>query len=244
MAGAGSTATLGAHRSGSRAPRQRRGPRTAGARTDCRLTEAGCRRAPGRRHRAPRTNPRRRHARGTEALLREAERVRLRSLVAAHLSAAERLHAEDYELITPGGAVMSSGPTSTGSPRATSTTRSSRPSPTSGCACTARLRSSATAFGSRSTSAAPMTRAASGIPMPTSSAMGSGRRSGRRPHASASRTDVGALSFRCDGASPSEARASSAHRHHHARDPGVHGREVRSRSRIGQRVASGTCQAC
>ena len=43
----------------------------------------------------------------TEALLREAERERLQSLVAADLPVAERLHAEDYELITPGGALMS-----------------------------------------------------------------------------------------------------------------------------------------
>lgn len=46
-------------------------------------------------------------AAGTEALLREAEQARLRSLVAADLSLAERLHADDYELITPGGATMS-----------------------------------------------------------------------------------------------------------------------------------------
>lgn len=43
----------------------------------------------------------------TEALLRDAERARLQSLVTADLSVAERLHAEDYELITPGGAEMS-----------------------------------------------------------------------------------------------------------------------------------------
>ena len=40
-------------------------------------------------------------------LLREAERARLRSLVAPDLLLAERLHADDYELITPGGATMS-----------------------------------------------------------------------------------------------------------------------------------------
>jgi hypothetical protein len=39
--------------------------------------------------------------------LREAERGRLRSLVTPDLSVAERLHADDYELITPGGATMS-----------------------------------------------------------------------------------------------------------------------------------------
>jgi uncharacterized protein DUF4440 len=43
----------------------------------------------------------------TEALLRETERARLQSLVAADLSVAERIHAEDYELITPGGRAMS-----------------------------------------------------------------------------------------------------------------------------------------
>ena len=44
---------------------------------------------------------------GTEELLREVEGARLRSLVAADLSVAERLHAEGYELITPGGATLS-----------------------------------------------------------------------------------------------------------------------------------------
>jgi hypothetical protein len=44
---------------------------------------------------------------GTEELLRSLERARLRSLVAADLSVAERLHAEGYELITPGGAALS-----------------------------------------------------------------------------------------------------------------------------------------
>jgi hypothetical protein len=39
-------------------------------------------------------------------MLREAERGRLRSLVTPDLPVAERLHAEDYELITPGGATM------------------------------------------------------------------------------------------------------------------------------------------
>jgi hypothetical protein len=43
----------------------------------------------------------------TEGLLREAEQARLKSLVAADLSVAERLHADDYQLITPGGAAMS-----------------------------------------------------------------------------------------------------------------------------------------
>ena len=42
-----------------------------------------------------------------EELLREAERVRLRSLVTPDLPVAERLHADDYELITPGGSTMS-----------------------------------------------------------------------------------------------------------------------------------------
>jgi hypothetical protein len=40
-------------------------------------------------------------------LLREAERVRLRSLVAPDVLVAEGLHADDYELITPGGATLS-----------------------------------------------------------------------------------------------------------------------------------------
>ena len=39
--------------------------------------------------------------------LREAERGRLRSLVTPELPVAEHLHADDYELITPGGATMS-----------------------------------------------------------------------------------------------------------------------------------------
>lgn len=42
-----------------------------------------------------------------EELLREVEHRRLRSLVAPDLRVAERLHADDYELITPGGATMS-----------------------------------------------------------------------------------------------------------------------------------------
>lgn len=44
---------------------------------------------------------------GTEEFLREVEAARLRSLVSADLSVAERLHAEGYELITPGGATLS-----------------------------------------------------------------------------------------------------------------------------------------
>lgn len=44
---------------------------------------------------------------GQEGILREVERERLRSLVAPDLSVAERLHANDYELITPGGGAMS-----------------------------------------------------------------------------------------------------------------------------------------
>ena len=43
----------------------------------------------------------------TEELLHEVEHARLRSLVAADLSVAEPLHADAYELITPGGATMS-----------------------------------------------------------------------------------------------------------------------------------------
>jgi hypothetical protein len=39
--------------------------------------------------------------------VREIERERLRSLVAPDMALAERLHADDYELITPGGATMS-----------------------------------------------------------------------------------------------------------------------------------------
>lgn len=42
-----------------------------------------------------------------ERILRDAERERLRSLVTPDLPVAERLHADDYELITPGGATMS-----------------------------------------------------------------------------------------------------------------------------------------
>ena len=40
-------------------------------------------------------------------LLRDAELARLRSLVAPDLLVAEGLHADDYELITPGGATLS-----------------------------------------------------------------------------------------------------------------------------------------
>jgi hypothetical protein len=42
-----------------------------------------------------------------ESILRDAERERLRSLVTPDLPIAERLHADDYELITPGGGTMS-----------------------------------------------------------------------------------------------------------------------------------------
>lgn len=42
-----------------------------------------------------------------EGLLREPERERLRSLVLPDLPLAERLHADDYELVTPGGVTMS-----------------------------------------------------------------------------------------------------------------------------------------
>jgi hypothetical protein len=40
-------------------------------------------------------------------VLRDAERERLRSLVTPDLAVAERLHADDYELITPGGGALS-----------------------------------------------------------------------------------------------------------------------------------------
>ena len=42
-----------------------------------------------------------------EATLRGTERERLSSLVKPDLPVAERLHADDYELITPGGTAMS-----------------------------------------------------------------------------------------------------------------------------------------
>ena len=43
----------------------------------------------------------------TEELLRQTERGRLRSLATPDLPTAERLHADDYELITPGGGTLS-----------------------------------------------------------------------------------------------------------------------------------------
>ncbi|MGH3345379.1 MAG: nuclear transport factor 2 family protein, partial [Nocardioides sp.] len=39
--------------------------------------------------------------------LRAAERARLRALVEPDLDVADALHADDYQLITPGGAVLS-----------------------------------------------------------------------------------------------------------------------------------------
>ena len=42
-----------------------------------------------------------------ESILRDAERERLRSLVTPDHPVAERLHADDYELITPGGGTLS-----------------------------------------------------------------------------------------------------------------------------------------
>ena len=44
---------------------------------------------------------------GDAEMLRETEIIRLRSLVDADMETAERLHAEDFQLITPGGAVLS-----------------------------------------------------------------------------------------------------------------------------------------
>src|SRR5512134_1076051 len=44
---------------------------------------------------------------GGAETLRETEISRLRSLVDADMETAERLHAEDFQLITPGGAVLS-----------------------------------------------------------------------------------------------------------------------------------------
>ena len=44
---------------------------------------------------------------GIDERLRETERERLRSLVLPDLDLAERLHADDYELVTPGGATLS-----------------------------------------------------------------------------------------------------------------------------------------
>ena len=43
----------------------------------------------------------------TDQRIRQIERERLRSLVIPDLQLAERLHSDDYELITPGGATMS-----------------------------------------------------------------------------------------------------------------------------------------
>jgi hypothetical protein len=40
-------------------------------------------------------------------LLRATERARLRALVEADMAAADALHAEDYQLITPGGGTLS-----------------------------------------------------------------------------------------------------------------------------------------
>ena len=40
-------------------------------------------------------------------LLRATERARLRALVEADIATADRLHADDYQLITPGGMRMS-----------------------------------------------------------------------------------------------------------------------------------------
>jgi len=42
-----------------------------------------------------------------EDLLRETERARLRALIEADMETAGRLHAEDYQLVTPGGATHS-----------------------------------------------------------------------------------------------------------------------------------------
>ena len=44
---------------------------------------------------------------GLQGILRDTERARLRSLVTPDLLVAERLHADDYELITPGGGALS-----------------------------------------------------------------------------------------------------------------------------------------
>lgn len=44
---------------------------------------------------------------GNAETLRETEISRLRSLVDANMETAERLHAEDFQLITPGGAALS-----------------------------------------------------------------------------------------------------------------------------------------
>lgn len=43
----------------------------------------------------------------TAELLRITERARLRALVDGDMAAAEALHAEDYQLVTPGGAALS-----------------------------------------------------------------------------------------------------------------------------------------
>lgn len=43
----------------------------------------------------------------TDDQLREIERARLRALVAADLDAANQLHADDFQLITPAGAALS-----------------------------------------------------------------------------------------------------------------------------------------
>ncbi len=42
-----------------------------------------------------------------EELLRSTERARLRALVDANMDTSDALHAEDYQLITPGGAALS-----------------------------------------------------------------------------------------------------------------------------------------
>ena len=43
----------------------------------------------------------------SEAVLRDLEERRLGALVAADIETARGLHADDYELVTPGGATLS-----------------------------------------------------------------------------------------------------------------------------------------
>ena len=45
----------------------------------------------------------------TDDLIRAIERERLRSLVQADLAVADRLHADDFQLVNPGGGVLTKG---------------------------------------------------------------------------------------------------------------------------------------
>ena len=117
---------------------------------------------------------------GLGEALRETERQRLAALVERTMDVADTLHADDYALITPGGAVLSKADYLSGIASGELRYRQFEPDGEIAVRVWGRPRRCATRFASTSTGKAAGNPAASGIPTSTSSGTPGGRLSGRR----------------------------------------------------------------